>query len=123
MDWNNSNYSNTNTTLPSVNISEKDSEFIIELAAPGMHKNDFKINVENNQLNISSEKKEEKETKKEKYTRKEFSYQSFQRSFQLPSELVDSNKISAEYKEGILRILLPKKEEAKPKPAKAISIN
>ncbi|WP_372754453.1 Hsp20/alpha crystallin family protein [Labilibaculum sp.] len=123
MDWNNFNYSNTNTTLPSVNISESSSEFVIELAAPGMHKNDFKINLENNQLNISSEKKEEKESKKEKYTRKEFSYQSFQRSFQLPVELVDANKISAEYKEGILRLLLPKKEEAKPQPAKAITIN
>lgn len=123
MDWNNLNFSNTNTTLPSVNVSESTNEFIIEVAAPGMQKSDFKINLENNQLNISSERKEEKETTKEKYTRKEFSYQSFHRSFQLPVDLIDGDKISAKYNEGILRILLPKKEEAKPKPAKSISIS
>ena len=81
MDWGNANYSSTNTSLPAVNVKETNDDFVIELAAPGMEKNDFKINFKNNVLTISSEKKNESEEKKENYTRKEFSYQSFQRSF------------------------------------------
>ena len=77
MDWNTSNFSNTNTTLPAINIRENEEEFEIEVAAPGMKKEDFKINLENNQLTISSEKQEESEEKKGTYSRKEFSYQSF----------------------------------------------
>lgn len=122
MDWNNSNFSNTNTTLPAVNIHENDQEFTIEVAAPGMKKNDFNINLDNNQLCISSEIKNETEKKEGNYSRKEFSYQSFRRSFQLPVSLIDGDKISAQYNEGILRIRLPKKEEAKPKPSRMISI-
>ncbi|MCZ4696188.1 Hsp20/alpha crystallin family protein [Ancylomarina euxinus] len=122
MDWNNSNYSSTNTTLPAVNVRENDHEFTIEVAAPGMKKDDFNIHLENNQLSISSEIKSEKESKDGKYSRKEFSYQSFQRSFRLPVDLIDGDKISAKYNEGILSIHLPKKEEAKPKPSRMISI-
>lgn len=122
MDWNNSNFSNTNTTLPAVNVRENENEYIIEVAAPGMKKNDFKINLDNNQLNISSERKDEKEEKEEKFSRKEFCYQSFHRSFQLPVDYVNENAISAKYNEGILFIHLPKKEEAKPKPSKSIPI-
>ncbi|PKQ64858.1 heat-shock protein [Labilibaculum filiforme] len=122
MDWNNSNFSNTNTTLPAVNVRENENEYIIEVAAPGMKKSDFKINLDNNQLNISSEQKEEKEVKEHRYSRKEFCYQSFHRSFQLPIDRVDSTTISAKYEEGILSIHLPKKEEAKPKPSRSISI-
>ncbi len=122
MDWNNSNFSNTNTTLPAVNIRENDQEFTIEVAAPGMTKNDFNINLDNNQLCISSEIKNETESKDGDYSRKEFSYQSFSRSFRLPVNLIDGNKISAKYEEGILCIHLPKKEEAKPKPSRMISI-
>lgn len=122
MDWNNSNYSNTNTTLPAVNVREDDHEFTIEVAAPGMKKNDFNINLDNNQLTISSEIKNEHESKEGNYSRKEFSYQSFSRSFRLPVNLVDGDKISAKYDEGILCIRLPKKEEAKPKPSRIISI-
>ena len=122
MDWNNSNYSSTNTTLPAVNVREDDHKFTIEVAAPGMKKSDFNINLDNNQLTISSEIKNENETKDGKYSRKEFSYQSFRRSFRLPVDLIDGDKIEAKYDEGILCIHLPKKEEAKPKPSRMISI-
>ena len=122
MDWNNSNFSNTNTTLPAVNIRENDQEFTIEVAAPGMNKKDFNISLDNNQLNISSESTNETESNEGSYSRREFSYQSFSRSFRLPVSLIDGDKISAKYEEGILFIHLPKKEEAKPKPSRMISI-
>ena len=122
MDWNNSNYSNTNTTLPAVNVREDNHEFTIEVAAPGMKKDDFNIHLENNQLRISSEIESKNESNDGKYSRKEFSYQSFQRSFRLPVDLIDGDKISAKYNEGILSIHLPKKVEAKAKPSRMISI-
>jgi len=122
MDWNNSNFSNTNTTLPAVNIRENDQEFTIEVAAPGMKKKDFNISLDNNQLSITSESTNETESNEENYSRREFSYQSFSRSFRLPVNLIDGDEISAKYEEGILRIHLPKKEEAKPKPSRMISI-
>jgi HSP20 family protein len=123
MDWNLSNYSSTNTSLPAVNVKESDNEFVIDVAAPGMTKNDFKINFQNNVLTISSEKKEEKEDKKESFTRKEFSYQSFQRSFTVSENTIDSDKINAKYNDGILHITLPKREEVKPKPMREIKIS
>ncbi len=123
MDWGSSNFSSTDTTLPAVNVKESDEAFEIEVAAPGMNKNDFKVNLENNLLTISSEKKEEKkEEGKGHFTRREFSYQSFQRSFSISEAIVDAEKITARYCEGILCITLPKKEEVKPKPAREISI-
>lgn len=122
-DWGNSNFSSTDTTLPAVNVKETDDAFEIEVAAPGMSKNDFKINMENNMLTISSEKQEEKkEEEKGRFTRREFSYQSFQRSFTVPETVVDGEKITAKYCDGILCISLPKREEVKPKPAREISI-
>lgn len=123
MDWNTTNFSNTNTTLPAVNVKEDNNEFRIEVAAPGMNKKDFNINLDNNRLIISSEKRNEVEKKNDKYTRREFSYCSFQRSFQLPSDIVDGNKIKANYSDGILVIHLPKKDEAKPRPARIIEIS
>ncbi|GAB4327304.1 MAG: Hsp20/alpha crystallin family protein [Bacteroidales bacterium] len=123
MDWSNLNFSATNTTLPAVNIRETKDDFLIEVAAPGMDKKDFKINLENDQLVISSERKEENEEKDDNYTRREFSYQSFTRTFSLPENLVDADKISAKYVDGILKIQVPKKEEAKPKPARTIKIS
>jgi len=124
MDWSTSNYSSTNTTLPAINVKESDDEYELEVAAPGMKKDDFKINLDNNQLTISSELKKESESKEElNYTRKEFSYQSFQRTFTLPEHIVDRDKISAKYADGILYIKLPKKEEVKPKPAREIKIS
>jgi len=123
MDWGSSNFSVTDTTLPAVNVKETEEAFEIEVAAPGMKKGDFKVHIENNLLTISSEKKEEKnEEEKGRFTRREFSYQSFQRSFTVPENLVDGDKISAKYHEGILCITLPKREEVKPKPVREISI-
>ncbi len=120
--WSRTNYSNTNTTLPSVNIKETTEEFEVEVAAPGFDKSDFKIELNNDVLTISSEKQISNEEKEdENITRQEFSYQSFSRSFTLP-ELVDEEKISAKYKNGILTVEIPKKEEAKPKPVKQIKI-
>lgn len=123
MDWNLSNFSSTNTSLPAVNVKETENEFVIEVAAPGMKKDDFKVSFVNNTLTISSEKKDEKEDKNDKYTRKEFSYQSFQRSFTVSEHAVDSEKISAKYSDGILAVSLPKREEVKPKPMKEIKIS
>lgn len=116
------NYSNTNTTIPSVNILEDDNQFMVELAAPGFEKTDFKIEITNNVLTIYSEKQEENETKEgECYSRKEFSYQSFSRSFTLPNT-IDEKRIGAKYDNGILKVQIPKRDEAKPKPAIQISI-
>lgn len=121
-DWSNRNFSSTNTTVPSVNIREDKDGFKVELAAPGLDKNDFIINLENNVLTISSDKKEENEVKEgEQFTRREFSYQSFSRSFTLP-RIVEAEKIEAKYENGLLLINIPKKEEWKPKPAKQIEI-
>ena len=124
MDWNSSNFASTNSTLPAVNVKEDDNEFQIEVAAPGLNKEDFKVDYDNGRLCISSEKKSEHEEKEgKKVTRREFSYQSFQRSFNVPETMVDGDKIKATYTDGILHIALPKREEVKPKPAKQIKIH
>jgi len=121
-EWNRNNFSTTNTTLPSVNIKENKDAFEVEVAVPGFEKSDFNIELNNDVLTISSEKEIKNEVKEgEKITKQEFSYQSFTRSFTLP-ELVDEDKITAQYKKGILSINIPKKEEAKPKPVKQIKI-
>jgi HSP20 family protein len=122
LNWSNKHFSNTNTTLPAVNIKEDDNGFEVEMAVPGMTKKDFKINLENNMLCISSEKKMEDEKKDGNYSRKEFSYQSFSRSFSIPDS-ADDGKINARYENGILFINIPKKEEAKPKPPRMIDIS
>jgi HSP20 family protein len=122
-DWSNRNYSTTNTTLPAVNIKEGKDGFEVEMAAPGLEKKDFKIELNGDMLTISSEKKVEKETKEEEhFSKREFSYQSFSRTFTLPNT-VDEEKINAKYQNGILKVFIPKKEEAKPKPAKKIAIS
>jgi HSP20 family protein len=121
-DWSNRHFSSTETTLPSVNIKESTEAFEVELAAPGFVKDDFNIELDNDTLTISSEKKVENETNEgQQFARKEFSYQSFSRTFTLPNT-ADSDKIKAKYENGILRISIPKKEEAKPKPSKQIAI-
>ncbi|MBB3187422.1 Hsp20/alpha crystallin family protein [Microbacter margulisiae] len=118
----NRNYATTNTTLPSVNIKESSEEFEVEVAAPGFGKNDFHIELNHNLLTISSDKQGESEAKEDKqFTRREFNYQSFSRSFTLPNT-ADSEKIEAKYENGILKVLIPKKEEAKPKPVRMITI-
>jgi len=122
-DWNNQNYSLTNTTIPAVNIKETENDFEVDMAAPGMNKEDFKIELNNSVLTISSEKQTENETKEGKnVTRREFSYQSFSRSFTLPA-IVETDQISAKYENGLLRVNIPKKEEAKPKPMKQIQVS
>jgi len=122
--WNNSNYSNTNTTIPAVNIKETAENYEVEVAAPGMTKNDFKVELDGNMLTISSERINQKEeSDNERYTRKEFSYQSFQRNFTLQKNVVDTDKIQAKYENGLLRLLIPKKEEAKQKPPRLIQIS
>lgn len=122
-DWSNRNFSNTNTTIPSVNIKENADAFMVEVAAPGFEKGDFKIELNLNTLSISSEKKVENETREgEVFTKREFSYQSFSRSFTLP-QIADGDRIEANYQNGILTVLIPKREEAKPKPARMIEIN
>jgi len=124
MDWNSSNFAGEQSTLPAVNVKENDNEFQIEVAAPGLKKDDFKLNFDNGRLTISSEKREEREEKEgEKITRKEFSYTSFQRSFTIAENVVNADKISAKYADGILHVILPKREEVKPKPAKQIKIS
>ncbi len=124
MDWNTRNFAGSNSTLPAVNVSENEDEYKLDVAAPGMIKNDFKLNYDNGRLTISSERKEEKEEKNgETITRREFSYQSFQRSFSVPENVINADKITAKYDNGILHVVLPKREEVKPKPAKEIKIS
>jgi HSP20 family protein len=121
--WNLDNSSSTNTTIPAVNIRETADNFEVDMAAPGMTKDDFRIELDGNMLTITSEKKNERELKEgERYTRREFSYQSFQRNFQLSKDVVDADKIEARYENGVLHLVIPKREEAKTKPPKMIQI-
>ncbi len=107
--------------VPSANIIENTKDFKIELAAPGLEKKDFKIEVENDYLTISAEKEEEKKEEKEDFRRREFSYNSFSRSFLLPDNIL-SDKIDAKYEDGILRLSIPKKEVTVAKTKKEISV-
>jgi HSP20 family protein len=100
------------TRVPAVNIAETENEFHIELAVPGLKKEDFKISLDKNVLSISAEKKAENVEEGKKYSKKEYSYDSFVRSFTLP-ETVDHAKIEAQYTDGILKLIVAKKEEAK----------
>ena len=111
-------------TLPAVNIRETPDAFQIEVAVPGMKREDFKVELDNDVLTISSERRDEyvDNDRSGNYTRKEFSYQAFERNFSLPSSKVEGDKIQARYADGILQINVPKKEEAKQKPAKQIKI-
>jgi HSP20 family protein len=116
------NTSFNDSTLPAVNIKETKDDFLVEVAAPGMNKDDFKIEIDNGLLVISTEKEEKSEDMKDgEFTRREFSYQSFRRSFTLPKTIHD-DKVKANYKDGVLMITLPKKEEAKEKPKRMIKI-
>ena len=115
--------SSTGTSIPKVNIYETDTEFHVEMAAPGMKKDDFKVELDNNALTISSHKTTEEDRSEGKnYQRKEFSYLSFQRTFHLPDS-AEAEKINAKYSDGILNLIIPKKEEAKRKPLKTIKIS
>jgi len=108
--------------IPATNILEKENEFVVELAAPGMKKKDFHIDIDDNFLEIKVEKEDSSTIKDENYTRKEYDFTSFYRSFTLP-ENVNSEKIKAEYTDGILRIHLPMVAKSKKKPVKEITIS
>jgi HSP20 family protein len=123
LDWSNRNFSASNTTLPSVNIKESAEAFEVNMAIPGFTKDDFKIELKNDVLTITSEKQNESETdESHEYAKMEYNYQSFSRSFTLP-HTADSDKIAAKYNNGILEVTIPKKEETKPKLPKQIVIN
>jgi len=115
---------NTMKSLPAVNIEEQEDKYVLELAAPGKTKKDFDIELDNDLLTISSEIKEEHKTedKDKDFTRREFSYESFRRSFTLPDS-VDTSKVKANYKNGVLLVDLPKREEAKKQPKRLIDIS
>jgi HSP20 family protein len=111
------------SNIPAVNVVEQNDEYRIEVAAPGLDKNDFKVDLDNRVLTISCEKEHKREDgNNEQFMRREFSYSSFRRTFSMP-ETVDAEKIKANHKNGVLYIHIPKKEEAKPKPPKQISIS
>jgi len=111
------------STSPAVNIIELADDFIIEIAAPGFQKEDFNLELDHNRLHISAKRKQDDNiTKDEVYIRKEFNYNDFKHTFSL-SEWVIKHKIDAEYKNGILRVTIPKKEELKPQPIKTIRVN
>lgn len=109
------------TWMPSVNITERENEFKIDLAVPGLDKKDFNIEIENNMLVVSGERKEEKVEEKDKVTKREFHYGSFKRSFTLP-EIADAEKVNANYNNGVLTINIAKKEEAKQNAKRQISV-
>ena len=116
-----SDYPAVESSIPAVNIKETDKAYVIELAAPGLKKEDFEIELDNNVLTISYKKKEEKEEEDVTYTRREFYFTEFKRAFTLP-ETANLEKINAEYKDGILTVTIEKKEEAQVKPKKKIEI-
>lgn len=123
--WGQSNYSDTNTTIPATNIRETNDSYEVEVAAPGMAKKDFKIQLDGNTLTISSEKTSENTQSKEegRYYLKEFSYQSFYRNFQLQKDVVDVDNIKAGYEDGVLKLHIPKQEHAKQKQPKLIEVS
>ncbi len=121
--WGSNNFSVTQTTIPAVNIMETTDNFEVEVAAPGMDKKDFTVTLNVNTLTIASSKQHQDEEKDDGYTRREFSYQSFQRSFELPKDVVDEDKIQARYENGLLHLTVPKREEAKKKGPRMIAIS
>lgn len=110
-----------NVNVPAVNIVENQEGYQLSVAAPGMKKEDFKIDVDANMLTISSKKEENKEEKNKKFTRKEYSYSSFSRSFSLPEE-IKLDQIDAKYEDGVLKISLPRKEEVEKHQVKKIVV-
>jgi HSP20 family protein len=122
VDWTNAGFSAEDTTLPAVNILEDENGIKIEMAAPGLKKEDFKIDLDRNRLTISAEVTSEQGENNDRYSRKEFNYRTFRRLFNIPVETINGDLVQAAYKDGILTVTLPKREELKPKPARAIEI-
>lgn len=118
--WSNKSQ-NFTTSIPAVNVQEREKDFLLSFAVPGKSKSDFEIEVDKEVLSVSALAKETTTENDNLFTRKEFNYQSFKRSFTLP-ESVDTAKIKAQYKEGILSIHLPKRKEALPQQTKRIAI-
>jgi HSP20 family protein len=108
--------------LPAVNVKETDKEYLINLAAPGLEKDDFKIDVNGTLITISAEKENSEEEKEDGYTRKEYNFHSFTRSFTLPEDIL-TEKIDANYVKGELRLSLPKKEGARKSIHQKISVH
>ncbi|MFN0082155.1 MAG: Hsp20/alpha crystallin family protein [Ferruginibacter sp.] len=107
--------------VPAVNITESKDKYAVSLAAPGLKKEDFNIAIDGNMLTISSEKEENKEQTDKRFTRNEYSYSSFSRSFTLPEEINIEN-IEAKYEDGVLNISLPRKQEAKTHTARLVAV-
>lgn len=101
---------NKNFSMPAVNIKETENEYQLEVAAPGLQKEDFNIEVKEGILKLSVSKNTESEEKTEKYTRKEFGFQKFERNFALPKNTVQVESIQASYESGVLKVALPKQE-------------
>lgn len=118
----NSDFFEDDSLIPAMNVKEHDTDFEIEFAAPGFSKEDFEITINDNILNVYGEKKKEEEEKDENYTRKEFSYNSFQRSLNLPETINTDQEVKATYKKGILKLNLQKKEGIKEQPKKIIEV-
>ncbi len=126
-DWFDSSLANWNdrlSSVPAVNIRETGDNFLIEVAAPGMHRDNFKVELNNDMLTISAQLEDQSEDKADDgaYARREFSYRSFERRFTLPENKIKSDEISARYTDGILYITVPKTEEARVKPPRQIAI-
>ena len=112
-----------NVNTPAVNVKENEDGFQVEVVAPGFNKEDFKVELDGDVLTIANEQEENSEEKgQDTYVKREFRYHAFRRSFRLPENVVDGDKINARYEAGILHLTLPKREEVKPKPARLIDI-
>jgi HSP20 family protein len=109
-------------TIPAANIAETNGSYMVELAAPGLKKEDFKIKVDGDMITISSEKETETKSEEKDYSRREYNYTSFSRSFQLP-ESIDQEKIKATYADGLLRVDLPKKTVSESQSARKITVS
>lgn len=121
--WFGFNKKEAESFTPAVNVKEEKDAYQIEVAVPGMKKEDFKVEIDHDLLKISARQEDKKEEKEDgKYTRREFRYHAFERSFRLPKNEVNGDNIRARYEDGILYLNLPKREEAKEKPARLIEI-
>lgn len=121
-DFFNNDFFEEDSLMPAMNVKEHDDDFEIEFAAPGFNKKDFEVTIDDNILNVCGEKKHEAEEKEEDFTRKEFSYNSFKRSITLPKSVNTDQEVKATYKNGILKLNLLKKEEAKAKQPKKVEV-
>ena len=118
-----SSWRSAGATLPAANIRETNDDFVIEIAAPGMKRDDFKVEIDHQVLTVSYDRQEQNATEQKPYVHREFNYQAFERSFSLPDQKVQGDKIEARYIDGILHITVPKREEAKVKPPRQITIS